>query len=111
MDNIAEQNDTIQFEENYLFRNYRTITSNPDVALTEFVANAWDAGAHFVSITIPDEEHEALSVEDDGTGMSDYEFRSRWMTLSYDRQKRQGRAVEFPPDIKDEKRIAYGRNG
>ncbi len=111
MDNIAEQNDTIQFEENYLFRNYRTITSNPDVALTEFVANAWDAGAHFVSITIPDEEHEALSVEDDGTGMSDYEFRSRWMTLSYDRQKRQGRAVEFPPDIKAEKRIAYGRNG
>lgn len=111
MDNNAAQNDAIQFEENYLFRNYRTITSNPDVALTEFVANAWDAGAHSVSIQIPDEEHEIIAVEDDGTGMSDYEFRSRWMTLSYDRQKRQGRAVEFPPDIRDEKRIAYGRNG
>lgn len=99
------------FEENYIFRNYRSITSNNDVALTEFVANAWDAGAHNVSITIPYEEHEELVVEDDGTGMSDEEFRSRWMTLNYDRQKRQGKEVLFPPEVETSKRIAYGRNG
>ena len=92
-------NSTVLFEENYIFRNNRSITSNNDIALTELVANAWDAGAHFVNITIPSEDHEEISIEDDGTGMSDEEFRSRWMTLSYDRQKRQGKEVTFPPDV------------
>ena len=103
--------DTIFFEENYIFRNNKSITSNNDVALTEFVANAWDAGARNVNITIPYEEHEEIIVEDDGTGMSDEEFSSRWMTLNYDRQKRQGKDVVFPPEISNTKRIAYGRNG
>ena len=104
-------NSAVYFEENYIFRNNKSITSNNDIALTEFVANAWDAGAHNVSITIPYEEHEEIIVEDDGTGMSDEEFRSRWMTLNYDRQKRQGKEVSFPPDVDNAKRIAYGRNG
>lgn len=104
-------NSAIYFEENYIFRNNKSITSNNDIALTEFVANAWDAGAHNVSITIPYEEHEEIIVEDDGTGMTDDEFRSRWMTLNYDRQKRQGKEVTFPSDADATKRIAYGRNG
>ena len=92
-------NNAVSFEENYIFRNNRSITSNNDIALTEFVANAWDAGAHNVDITIPFEEHEKIVVEDDGTGMTDEEFRSRWMTLNYDRQKRQGKDVLFPEDV------------
>ena len=59
-------NSTVYFEEDYIVRNNRTITSNNDIALTEFVANAWDAGAHNVEITIPYEEHEKIIVEDDG---------------------------------------------
>lgn len=43
--------------------------------------------------------------------MSNEEFRSRWMTLNYNRQKRQGKEVLFPPDVDQTKRIAYGRNG
>lgn len=104
-------NNVVSFEENYIFRNNRSITSNNDIALTEFVANAWDAGAHNVDITIPFEEHEKIIVEDDGTGMTDEEFRNRWMTLNYDRQKRQGKEVTFPTDVESSKRIAYGRNG
>lgn len=104
-------NSAVYFEENYIFRNYRSITSNNDIALTEFVANAWDAGAHNVSITIPTELDEKIIVEDDGTGMTDEEFRARWMTLNYDRQRRQGKNVTFPEDIDSSKRIAYGRNG
>lgn len=104
-------NSNIYFEEKYIFRNNRSITSNNDIALTEFVANAWDAGAHNVYITIPFEEHEEIIVEDDGTGMTDEEFRSRWMTLNYDRQKRQGKEVVFPVGVESPKRIAYGRNG
>ena len=101
----------VRFEEGYIFRNNRAITSTPDIALTEFVANAWDAGAFHVNIIIPMEEGDVISVEDDGTGMSDEEFRQRWMTLNYDRQKRQGKEVAFPAGTQAYRRIAYGRNG
>ena len=110
---VAEQlpAEGVQFEEDYIFRINRTITTIPDIAITEFVANAWDAGAFNVNIIIPYEEGDTISVEDDGTGMNDAEFRHRWMTLSYDRQKRQGVEVEFPKGVEAHKRIAYGRNG
>jgi hypothetical protein len=104
-------NTPIQFEDGYIFRNNRSITSTPDIAITEFVANAWDAGAYSVGIIIPEEEGEVISVEDDGIGMSDVDFRQMWMTLNYDRQKRQGKIVTFPPEVEAYKRIAYGRNG
>ena len=104
-------NNTVFFEENYIFRNNKSITSNNDIALTELIVNAWDAGAHNVNITIPHELNEIIMVEDDGIGMTDEEFRSRWMTLNYDRQKRQGKDVVFPTDVETSKRIAYGRNG
>ncbi len=102
----------IQFEEDYIYRSNRAITTTPDIALTEFVANAWDAGAYHVYITIPAEGIDSrLVIEDDGTGMSDEEFRQRWMTLNYNRQKRQGKEVVFPDANTINKRIAYGRNG
>lgn len=102
----------IQFEEDYIYRNSRSITTTPDLALTEFVANAWDAGAFHVKITIPEKgEDKELIIEDDGTGMTDEEFQQRWMTLNYNRQKRQGKEVIFPAVESAYKRIAYGRNG
>ena len=91
--------DKVKFEEDYFFRNNRTITSSPDIALTELVANAWDAGALNVNITIPDEDASELIIEDDGCGMSDIEFSERWMTLNYNRMKHQGKYASFPKDI------------
>lgn len=41
------------FEENYLTRTLGRIAQDPDVALTELVANAWDAGASLVDLTMP----------------------------------------------------------
>lgn len=112
---LVEQSDVtaanIQFEDDYIFRNCRSITSTPDLALTEFVANSWDAGACNVKIILPTEIGEEISIEDDGTGMSDEEFLQRWMTLNYNRQRRQGKNVSFPPDVEPYSRIAYGRNG
>lgn len=104
---------SIKFEEDYIFRNNRSITSSPDIALTELVANAWDAGALTVSITIPVGDESYISISDDGCGMSEDEFMERWMTLNYNRAKHQGMEVIFPPDmqVKNKKRIAYGRNG
>lgn len=99
------------FEEDYLVRTLGQIAHDPEVALTELVANAWDAGASLVVITIPAVRETALVVLDDGHGMSAAQFRGRWMRLGYDRIKHQGVQVEFPPARSEWRRKAYGRNG
>lgn len=99
------------FEEGYLLRTYGDVVRVPDVALGELVANAWDAGAAKVVINIPDRRGEALTVEDDGCGLTADAFRQRWMKLGYNRQKHQGGDAEFPPERSEWKRRAYGRNG
>ena len=99
------------FEEDYLVRTLGRIAHEPEVALTELVANAWDAGASLIDLTIPPSRELALMVEDDGHGMSAAQFKDRWMRLGYDRVKHQGANVEFPPERTDWRRRAYGRNG
>jgi len=84
------------FEDDFLIRTLGQIANSPDIALTELVANAWDAGASIVKIYIPEELFEELIIEDDGTGMTPEQFRHRWMTLGYNRLKHQGEFAEFP---------------
>lgn len=99
------------FEHDFLRRTLGAIANTPEIALTELVANAWDAGASAVQIVLPDETDEFLTIQDDGTGMSAPDFRKKWMTLGYDRIKNQGALAEFPPDRSGSPRPAYGRNG
>lgn len=99
------------FEEDYLVRTLGRIAHDPEVALTELVANAWDAGASLVDLTIPPIRDARLVVKDDGHGMTAPQFKARWMTLGYDRIKHQGQNVEFPNERKEWRRRAYGRNG
>jgi hypothetical protein len=98
------------FEENYLLRTLGPLAHRADIALTEIVANSWDAGASQVKISIPDSCGKSLIIEDDGTGLTKEEFEQRWMMLGYDRVIHQGRNVEFPLGI-ERTRLAYGRNG
>lgn len=99
------------FEEDYVLRSLGRIGYDPDTALTELVANAWDAGAARVDVIIPVETSGMLSVEDDGHGMTEDQFRKRWMVLGYDRHKAQGDNVQFPGDRAGWVRKAFGRNG
>ena len=99
------------FEENYLVRTLGRIAQDSEVALTELVANAWDAGASLVDLTIPPVNALVLTVEDDGHGMTSAQFKGRWMKLGYDRIKHQSAIVDFPPERKGWRRKAYGRNG
>lgn len=99
------------FEEDFLLRTLGAIARSPDVALTELVANAWDAGAAKVEIWIPSELDSEITISDDGSGMTSKQFRSRWMTLAYDRVRHQGNKAEFPSERKEWRRVAYGRNG
>ena len=98
------------FEKDYILRSLGSIVTDPEVALTELVANAWDAGASHVKIIIPKTINGILSIEDDGIGMTEDEFQNRWMKLRYDRLHDQGKYVQFPnPSHKP--RMAFGRNG
>lgn len=99
------------FEDDFVLRTLGKIGFDYETALTELVANAWDAGAAKVNVIIPSDVNGLLTVEDDGHGMTSSQFRSRWMKLNYDRAKTQGNAVQFPPERASWKRRAFGRNG
>lgn len=99
------------FEEGFLLRSLGAVTQQPEVAISELVANAWDAGASRVEITVPESEGGSISVSDDGVGMTATLFRSRWMRLGYNRLKHQGQSAEFPASRANWTRRAYGRNG
>ncbi|MBF4210160.1 ATP-binding protein [Pseudomonas donghuensis] len=102
---------TSLFEEDYLLRELGQVAHVPQVALTELVANAWDAGASKVDVILPTEIGGTLTVLDDGHGMTPELFIKRWMTLRYQRLKHQGARVEFPRGKVGQPRKAYGRNG
>lgn len=99
------------FEDDYLLRELGQVAHVPQVALTELVANAWDAGATRVDLILPGEIGGRLTVTDNGHGMTPAQFKKRWMTLRYDRLKHQGPNVEFPAGRYARPRRAYGRNG
>lgn len=99
------------FEDDYLLRELGQVAHVPQVALTELVANAWDAGATRVDLILPGEVGGTLTVTDNGHGMTPAQFKKRWMTLRYDRLKHQGANVEFPAGKSVHPRKAYGRNG
>src|SRR4051812_6115065 len=101
---------TSHYEEDFLLRTLGDLIRRSEVALGELVANAWDAGASCVDVTIPEKREERLEVADDGSGLTKEQFDQRWMTLAYNRQKNQGGDVEFPPGQSGRRR-AYGRNG
>ena len=98
------------FEEDYLIRTLGSLVHSPEIALTELVANAWDAGATIIDIFIPEDYDQKLIIEDNGTGLTKEQFEQRWMKLGYNRVKHQGKNVLFPPNVEG-KRLAYGRNG
>jgi len=88
-----------QYEDEFLLRSLGPLAYRSDIALSELVANAWDAGATLVEITVPQVNGGILVIEDDGTGLTREQFLSRWMTLAYNRLKRQGERVEFPTEL------------
>ena len=86
--------------------------SNARVAIVELIANAWDAGARRVDIQWPvKSEDNAFYILDNGHGMDKKQFKDRYMTISYNREKEQTSFVMFPKGIEAGKRKAYGKNG
>lgn len=100
-----------QFGTNFMRHHAGSIILDTRFAITELVANAWDAGATVVEISWPDGPGEIV-IRDNGTGMTRAEFEERWSILNYNRLERQGSDIEFPPSVKGNKnRKVFGRNG
>lgn len=103
---------SVTYEDGFLIREIGSIATKADVAITELIANAHDAGASEVKIIFPEEKGNLITVEDNGMGLTEKEFERRWLKLRYDRRKHQGAFVEIPEDNHlRKKRLAFGRNG
>ena len=77
----------------------------------ELVANAWDANATKVEITIPEgqinEQTSEIIIKDNGFGMSDQDIRSKYLIIGRDRREEE-QSEETPPPYK---RKIMGRKG
>lgn len=68
---------------NHLGRNlYRNIIT----VIGEAISNSWDADAHNIWITI-DREHNHMSIEDDGNGMTGEDFQGKFLKIGYSKRK------------------------
>lgn len=88
------------------------IIKDPITAIVELVANCWDAYATEVKIFWPDSsENQYFKIEDNGCGMTESEFKTRWSTFSYNRLIAQGKQVLPPPGTHGLPRDVFGKNG
>jgi len=101
------------FDNRFMERHAGSIIAEPAVAIVELVANAWDAWATKVDIVWPERGADAaFAIEDNGKGMSEAQFQTRWKTLDYNRLREEGAESAPPPELSDLRpRPAYGRNG
>lgn len=98
----------VRFLENYA----GSIITDPVTAIVELVANCWDAYGKEVRITWPNIlKNQNFRISDNGCGMFEEEFLSRWKTLCYDRLKSQGKQVYPPSGEYGLPREVFGKNG
>jgi len=68
--------------------------SGPVPAIAELIANAWDANADEVTITIPFgkkfDSSSTITVNDDGDGMTWEDFNKKYMIVGRDARKEEG---------------------
>lgn len=111
-DAMAESQGAL-FDERFLERHAGEIIRDPEIAIVELVANAWDAWATKVDIRWAERGSEQVfSITDDGKGMSKAQFERRWRTLDYNKLTEEGPTAAPPEELKEfGPRRAYGRNG
>lgn len=100
-----------RFSDSFLQDHAGLIMVDPNIAIIELVANAWDAGADSVYINWPESVNLPIKIEDNGTGMTADEFINRWRELGYNRVQSQGDEIIFPEGNRRSSRRAFGRNG
>lgn len=94
------------------------LIADPNLAIIEFVKNAYDAGAAhlYLHFSISDPDNTALVIADDGTGMDEESFEENWMhpgfsSKSTDAQERSQKPSSLPAVRREASRIPTGEKG
>ena len=93
----------------------QNVLTSPEIAIVELIANAWDAGATTVNIHWPEDDHDFFSIEDNGIGMTDDDFKNHWCHIGYNRRQVQQSQITIQI-LQDGKKLSitratYGKNG
>ena len=85
--NILKNKNNFKFEVDINVINHLGVGlySSAPAALTELVANAWDAEANNVWIDI-DDKNDTITIEDDGHGMSVQDIKDKFLHVGYSRR-------------------------
>ena len=78
--------------------------SNVAAVLSEVVANAWDADAEHVSISI-DSDAGRVIIQDDGHGMTVEDANRKYLRVGYERRKEEARTPKFERPVMGRKGI------
>lgn len=76
--------------------------SNTSAVLSEVVANAWDADAKEVQITI---SGESISIRDDGNGMNLEDINGKYLTVGYQKRNESGTSPKYNRPVMGRKGI------
>lgn len=104
------------YDSRFLDKFLGNMAKDPVIAITELIANAYDAGAQNVYIKWPlpkEVNNPKFEISDDGRGLLLQEFQEIWGKLNYDRMVNQGDTVFIYNANGEviEKRFVYGKNG
>jgi len=83
---VGKNNFVFQVDVNVINHLGVGLYSSTPAALTELVANAWDADANEVRITV-DPVKRSIVIEDDGHGMSAADINSKFLKVGYSRRQ------------------------
>lgn len=98
----------------------RELIADPNLAIIEFVKNAYDAGATnvWIEFKYPDDNAPYLVISDDGSGMTEKQFEQNWMHPGYSEKSPDARtnrstkkSDRVPAGEKGLGRLAAGRLG
>src|SRR4051794_35545361 len=72
----------------------RELIADPNLAIIEFVKNAYDAGAQhvYIDFRLAESDPSELVISDDGAGMDEESFERNWMHPGYSQK-----ATDAPP--------------
>lgn len=91
----------------------KNVLNNPGIAIVELIANSWDSGATKVDIEWPTVDKKYFSISDNGSGMTDTEFKEQWLAVGYNRVEHQAINISIsdPTTGRTYMRRTFGKNG
>ena len=80
---------TLDIDLNVLNHLGLNLYSNVPAVVAELIANAWDADASRVNVSVKEQrEGKRIIIQDDGCGMNDTDLREKFLTVGYQRRSK-----------------------